>query len=590
MRSAIIERKSIRFTLLTLIFAWALTMSNSRSISVSANDEVCTSQYQAGIFRAGNDARGALIGLEWNEFLNKWKALEAKNLRLVDFETYIKGNRRLYAGVFRAGTYPVGAYIGREWDDFYKKWKEMEAKNLRMVDFETYTHGGKRLYAGIFHAGTYPVGAYIGKEWGDFYKMWQEMEAKNLRLVDIETYAAGSKRLYAGIFHKATYAKAALVGLEWNEFKPKWSALEGKGFRMIDFETYTQGGKRLYIGIFKPGSDARAAWIGVDYENFLAQWHSLEKKNLRLTDIEFYSGGCEAGCLGQVVAPGEGIYTRKIKSTSLHCEGLPGSCGTPKASDTVLYIAPVDVDSGKEYARLSTLYGLDKILTLPFSDKEVKMTGGWRYGSGSWHHATDYARSGGSFKVVATAPGRVIHIGWDPWGGGTIVLSHDAGREKDVYRTIYRHVRNGKDSDCASAWSISVPTLSGDNLKDYKAYLENTGCEQKKADRKPDEKYWGKNSDAIDKSLLGKTVRRGQFLGWAGNTGPGGKRGASASTNIHLHVFWARRDPANKKWYFFDPYGIYAKPDCYPNGTTDSLNTPCARYPVVWKDGKPQLP
>lgn len=590
MKSKTIIQKSIRVILLTLIFGWAFTISDSKWTEALANDEVCTNQYHAGIFQEGNDARGALIGLEWDDFLKKWKELEAKNLRLVDFETYVKGNRRLYAGIFRAGTYSVGAYIGKEWPEFLNKWQELESKNLRMVDFETYTQGGKRLYAGIFHEGTYPVGAYIGKEWNEFFQKWKELEAKNLRLIDIETYEVGSKRLYAGIFHKGTYAKAALVGLEWKEFKPQWTALENKGFRMLDLETYTEGSKRLYAGIFKPGNDGHAAWMGVDYENFLAQWHGLEKKNLRLTDIEFYSGSCDSDCLNQVVAPGEGIYTRKIKSTSLHCEGLPGSCGTPGADDTVLYSAPVDVDGTKEYARLSALYNIDKILTLPFDDTGVKMSGGWRYSDGGWHHATDYSKSGESFKIVATAPGRVIHIGWDPWGGGTLILSHDAGGEKDVYRTIYRHIRNGKDSDCNSAWSISVPTLSGDNLKDYKAYLENTGCEQKKADRKPDEKYWGKNSDAIDKDLLGKTVTRGQFLGWSGNTGPGGKKGTSASTNIHLHVFWAHRDPVNKKWYFFDPYGIYAKPVCHPAGTTDPLNTPCSRYPVAWKDGKPQLP
>jgi hypothetical protein len=43
----------------------------------------------------------------------------------------------------------------------------------------------------------------------------------------------------------------------------------------------------------------------------------------------------------------------------------------------------------------------------------------------------------------------------------------------------------------------------------------------------------------------------------AGDTGPGGKRGAgTGATNIHLHVFFARKDPSDDKWYFFDPYGI----------------------------------
>ena len=50
--------------------------------------------------------------------------------------------------------------------------------------------------------------------------------------------------------------------------------------------------------------------------------------------------------------------------------------------------------------------------------------------------------------------------------------------------------------------------------------------------------------------------------------------------------FFARRDPTDNRWYFFDPYGIYALPSCYPAGMTDSLNISCVRYPVAWKGGK----
>lgn len=87
----------------------------------------------------------------------------------------------------------------------------------------------------------------------------------------------------------------------------------------------------------------------------------------------------------------------------------------------------------------------------------------------------------------------------------------------------------------------------------------------------------------------GQQVARGAFLGWCGNAGPGGKREAGGP-NTHLHIFWARRDPSNNEWYFFDPYGVYALPDCYAAGVTDATTGPCVRYPVAWKDGKPQYP
>ena len=549
-----------------------------------------SSQLHAGLFRAGTFASDRLTGLEWSEFHMHWQALEKKGLRMIDFETYTEGSKRLYAGVFRSGNDAVGAIIGREWSEFLPGWQALEKKGLRMIDFETYTAGGKRLYAGIFRAGTYAVGAFIGKEWDEFLQKWQELEDKNLRMVDIEIYSEGNRTLFAGIFHAGTDAKGALVGVEWNPFIQKSKEIENKGLRMIDFETYTVGGKRLYAGIFRAGTDAHAAWVGVDEENFKSQQHSLEEKNLRLTDIEFYSSACEAACLNQVVPESGGPYTRSITSTALHCAGLPGTCGTPSANATVLYSAPWYEEGGDRYARLSAIYHSDQFLTLPFTDPDVKPSGMWRYSNSTYHHAGDYSKGSETFQVRASAPGRVIHIGWDNWGGGTIVISHDAGGVKDAYRTIYRHLRNGRDNDCESAWSKSVPPLSGDTLADYTAYLEMSGCAKKKADRAPEEKYWGKNSEAINLSLLGKNVSRGQMIAWAGNTGPGGKKGTSESPNTHLHIFWAHRDPSDSKWYFFDPYGIYAKPDCYPAKVTDPVNTPCARYPVVWKDGKPQYP
>ena len=73
---------------------------------------------------------------------------------------------------------------------------------------------------------------------------------------------------------------------------------------------------------------------------------------------------------------------------------------------------------------------------------------GWLYSEGSWHHAIDYSMGGSSFSVRASATGKVIHIGWDNWSGNTMILSHDVGAKKDVYRTIYMHLRNGATNDC----------------------------------------------------------------------------------------------------------------------------------------------
>jgi len=346
--------------------------------------------------------------------------------------------------------------------------------------------------------------------------------------------------------------------------------------------------QEAFAGVWRAGSDAHFLWAGVDWENFTAKWNELAKQNLRLIRLTTYPG-CGPTCANQVVMP-TGSYNYGITMTATHCPGLPGTCGTPAPGAVVYYRWPVDVDGANRYVRTSALQVPDAFLALPFSDTTVKHRGIWRYGNGTWHHAGDYSRGDGqTFRVLASAPGRVIHVGWDSWSGNTVIVSHNVGGVQDAYRTIHMHLRNGPANDCAAAWSQTVPTLSGDNLDQYKQHLNATGCPQDPASRNPAPEHWGTDAQKIDGNLLGSQVAAGAPLAWAGETGPGGKKG-TGGTNTHLHIFWTRRDPSNNNWYFFDPYGIYSLPTCYAPGTTDAITTPCARYPIAWKGGRPQYP
>jgi murein DD-endopeptidase MepM/ murein hydrolase activator NlpD len=247
------------------------------------------------------------------------------------------------------------------------------------------------------------------------------------------------------------------------------------------------------------------------------------------------------------------------------------------------------------YSRNSVLFDAkDQIFTLPFTEIASNMWhNAWLYSPGSWHHAIDYAENVvKTFQVTAAAPGRVIYIGWDNWSGNTMVISHDVGTKKDVYRTIYMHLQNGPLNDCDKAWTETVPTLKDSILTNYKHYLNSTGCPLNVSQRNPDQAHWGKSSQKINMSLLGQTVTAGQQIAWSGSTGPGGCACTDGTTNpnTHLHIFFAHRDPVDSHWYFFDPYGIYSDPSCYPAAVNAAGNTACARYPVSWKNGKPDYP
>ncbi len=551
----------------------------------------------AGLFKTGGGgARAAWIGKKWDNFHEKWVALEKDGYRMTDFETYLDDGTRKYAGLFEKASYAPAAIVGVEWSAFHTEWAKQEKRGYRIKDLEVYNEGGKTLFAAIFEPGTWVPAAVIGVEWPAFHAEWVKQEKQNYRLYDFETYVQNGKRLYAGLFKPGTYAPAAIIGVEWTAFEAEIQKQGKLGLRLFDVEVYDVGNKRLYAGLFKPETGAHAVWIGRDWESFTAQWHALKKQGMQLFDLELYSSACDGACSNTIVMPPcdgdpDCGYDYQITATKTHCEGAPGSCPTPAAGATAHYRWPVDVEGGDRYLHISAVdFSAPAFFTLPFKDESSMWHNGWRYGDGTWHHAIDYATDPtGTFKVRAAAPGTVVHVGWDNWSGNTVIVSHDNNGVKDAFRTIYMHLRNGAANDCDNAWTLSVPITKGDDKTNYKSKLDNTGCPKDKAKRKPTSANWGAKESIAVKP--GDTVTRGQMIAWAGETGPGGNRNAEGKVNTHLHIFFARRDASgDNRWYFIDPYGIYGKPDCYPKGMFDAVNTPCARYPVMWKDGKPQSP
>ncbi|NII27080.1 M23 family metallopeptidase [Pseudoflavitalea sp. X16] len=550
-----------------------------------------------GVWRKGNGGTYLWSGVNWADFNKKWSDLGKQNLRLIDIETYVTGGQRYFSGVWEGGSdgYALTP-AGLDWAAFNKFWSDA-SKTMRLIDIETYTEGSKRYFLGVFRQGG---GGYAltpaGLDWAAFNTFWSNA-SKTMRLTDIETYTEGSKRYFLGVFEQGSGGYVlSPYGMNWGQFSDYWADRAKENLRLTDIESYEEGGKRIFLGVWRQGTDGYYLWHGVDWQSLTSKWAELNNNtDLRLIDLETFDGDCPGKCLNQALmadnpaTSGRDSYDYGIYATSQHCEGEPGSCpANPSASSRVYYRWPNLKLGNDYYARNSVLFDAkDKIFTLPFNEKASDMSkNGWLYSPGAWHHALDYSKSGGkTFEIAAAATGKVIYVGYDEWSGNTIIISHDAGGKKDVYRTIYMHVRNGADNDCSVAWSKSQPTLNqaaNDPTRvKYETHLKNTGCPLKVSDRNPDVGWWGTNAQKISSNLLGKTVQAGDVIGWAGSTGPGG------SAANHLHIFFAHRDPGDKRWYFFDPYGIYATPDCYPQAVDGAINTPCARYPVAWKNGRP---
>lgn len=535
-----------------------------------------------GVWRPGKGAQWWVTGLAFDDFKAKDKAHFDNGLRLV----CLRVRDGIFSAVWQPGSGAQWWVSGKSFDEFKAKDKEHFDNGLRLVDIEI--DNGK--FTGVWRPGKGAQWWVTGLSFADFKAKDKEHFDNGLRLVCLRVVNGA----FTGVWRPGSGAQWWITGKSYNAFKAKDKEHFDNGLRLQDIEIHNGE----FTGVWRPGKGAQWWFFGNDFEMFKGRDKGYFDSGLRLLKIFPYLGGCDGGCLNQVVMP-TGSYNYGITRTSQHCPGLPGTCGTPGPGSVVSYRWPnLDFDGTQRYVRLSALEGDDRIFTLPFSDSLVKRRGTWLYEPGSWHHAIDYSRDDrDTFKVLAAAAGRVIHIGWDWWSGNTIVVSHDAGGVQDAYRTIYMHLRNGPQNDCSVSWSETVPNLGEPRLTHFKKYLNDTGCPQT-GKRDPQSKFWGTESDKIDMSLLGKKVKAGAFLAWAGDTGPGGCgcTGDKASFkwggggNTHLHIFFARRDPSNNEWYFIDPYGLYGPPSCYPASFSDPISTACARYPITWKGGKTQYP
>ncbi|MEM7234651.1 MAG: hypothetical protein AAF517_20905, partial [Planctomycetota bacterium] len=201
----------------------------------------------------------------------------------------------------------------------------------------------------------------------------------------------------------------------------------------------------------------------------------------------------------------------------------------------------------------------------PFRHPDVRLGHGWFYDSGKKHNHLDWSRTGipnntdPTFRVYASAPGRVLAVFWSAGGGNTVVIEHTAPSGQK-YLTRYMHLRDGKDHDIQQALNCS-----GDSrCEKYAKFAQNHS----------DHVSWGKSWHTIQVEV-GDWVQAGEHIAWAGNTGAGGAGAGleddgtpeSFTGNTHLHSSFAVAHPTLADTYVIvDPFGVYGKADedgCY---------------------------
>ena len=533
-----------------------------------------------GVWRPGSGDQWWVSGVSEADFGALDDQHFARGLRLA--------NLSIHDGAFTAVWQPGAGTQWVRWglsaDAFAAQDRDFFSAGLRLVDLDL---DGDR-FAGVWAPGEGDQWVRWGLDADAFTAVDREYLDGGLRLVCLRQ--AGG--LFAGVWRPGRGAQWWAYGLSYQEMLAKDREYVAQGLRLHDAEVHDG----RFVALWRPGEGAQWWAYGDDLEKVIARDTQHFDAGLRLTKLFPYATSCNPDCFNQVL-PTMGAYNYAITATDLHCEGERGRCPKAPFGAVVEYHWPCLTDSGSQ--RVVRLSAVDlsepPIFTLPFSESTINQTQGWRYGNGQWHYALDFSTGdGSSFPVRAAADGTLIHLGWDDWSGNTAVISHDAGGRTDAYRTIYMHLRNGPLADATNSWARTVPLLSAPELGQFTTFLTNTGCPQT-GQRNPDPTYWGTDDDRLDFGLIGAQVSRGQIIGQAGLTGAGGCGCLSTSwmagggPNTHLHIFFARRDPTDGRWYVIDPYGIYAQQACYPPYGTD-ITAYCPRYPSAWIGNKASLP
>lgn len=243
----------------------------------------------AGVWYVGSGDE-VLWQSDQRSFLSKWKELSAHNLRLVDLKVVASlGQLTQYTGLWRSGGGPHYLLIGLDWEQFRQRWKTLIAQSLRLVDLEVYTEDGSTRFAGVWRSGSDEQELLAGLDAAHFKSQWKTLSARGLRLVDIEVYAEDGEDRFAGIWRAGHGEHDLVAGIDWEAFLAQWRLHNARHHRLVDLEIHSHNGAVRYTAVWSGNEQSPALYVTPDKDLFGAVWRTMYSQGFRLSRIESYS-------------------------------------------------------------------------------------------------------------------------------------------------------------------------------------------------------------------------------------------------------------------------------------------------------------
>lgn len=221
----------------SFIKAWDSLSKNGWRLEKIQSLKVRDMRRWSGIFVQGTDGYGLLFGT-LQQVLAQHNKFMKQGLRMTDAASYVENGQRYWAGVWRAGEGQQHFITDLNWEAFVEKWKALSNQQMRLSSFHSY-YNGKRLWAGVFSPGTDGYGLWRGN-WQSFTKKWAEFTKSGLRPVDLDCFYEGGKQYWAGVFRgsKGTDGHQLLAGLSPDDMKKAIAKAKGDGMHLTVLETY----------------------------------------------------------------------------------------------------------------------------------------------------------------------------------------------------------------------------------------------------------------------------------------------------------------------------------------------------------------
>lgn len=210
-----------------------------RMCSIHTDEESPGSVFYLAVYTRPNPVGGnALIRTaDWSDFLAKFNAW-GSGQRLLDFNIGTENGTRWYTGTW--GGSPVNQVLVADlgWDDFIAKWKALSATNMRLVKVQLFPSGETFHLTGLFEAGTGGYAFVVDSDKTQFMNYYTQNQG-TMELVDFQVYDQPPNRFYVGVWRETKLQHRFIYDLDWATFVSQVGQLEAQNYRLKKAVRYT---------------------------------------------------------------------------------------------------------------------------------------------------------------------------------------------------------------------------------------------------------------------------------------------------------------------------------------------------------------